>query len=48
MGAQHHPHLLQHVAVVVDAGFVHPDRGRDAGGLKFVERGDARTQPEIR
>jgi hypothetical protein len=41
MRAQHHPHLLQHVAVVVDARLVDPDRGGDAGGLEVVERGDA-------
>ena len=47
MGAQHHPHLLQHVAVVVDARLVDPDSGGDTGGLELVECGDTRTQPEI-
>src|SRR5215472_956744 len=46
--AQHHPHLLQRVAVVVDARLINPDRGGDPGGLELVERGEARTQPEVR
>src|SRR5215831_17692844 len=41
-------HLLQHVAVVVDARFVDPDRGGDPGGLELVEGRDTRTQPEVR
>jgi hypothetical protein len=32
--AQHHAHLLQHVAVVVDPGLVEVDRGVDAAPLK--------------
>ena len=47
MRAQHHPHLLQHVAVVVDAGFVEPDRGVDALRLEHVQRRDAGAQAEI-
>jgi len=42
------PEVLQHVAVVVDARLVDPDRGGDAGGLELVERGDTRAQSEIR
>src|ERR1700738_5325696 len=48
MRAQHHPHLLQHVAVVVDARLIDPDRSGDPGGLELVEGGDTRTQPKIR
>jgi hypothetical protein len=46
--AQHHAHLLQHVAVVVDAGLVEADRRGDALGLEMIERRDARTQAEVR
>ena len=48
MRAQHHPHLLQHVAVVVDARLIDPDRSGDPGGLELVEGGDLRllqTEP---
>ena len=48
MGAQHHAHLLQHVAVVVDAGLVEPDRDIDPLGLEAVERRDAAAQAEVR
>ena len=47
MRAQHHPHLLQHVAIVVDAGFVEADRGVDALRLERVQRRDAGAQAEI-
>jgi hypothetical protein len=48
VGAQHHAHLLQHAAVVVDAGLVEPDRGVDAALFERVEWCDATAQPEIR
>src|SRR5476649_728183 len=47
MGAQHELQLLQHVAVVVDAGLVEADRGVDALLLKVIERGHARAQAEV-
>jgi hypothetical protein len=34
MRAQYHAHLLQHVAIVVDAGLVEADRGIDAALLE--------------
>jgi hypothetical protein len=46
--AQHHAHLLQHVAVVVDPGLVEADRGVDAALFEGVERRDPAAQPEIR
>jgi hypothetical protein len=48
MGTQHHAHLLQYVAVIIDARLVDPDRGGDPGRLELVECRDTRTQPEIR
>jgi hypothetical protein len=33
MHAQHHAHLLKHVAIVVDAGLVEANRGIDAALL---------------
>ena len=48
MGAQHHAHFLQHVTIVVDAGFIDADRGVDALGLEDVQRRDAGAQAEIR
>ena len=48
MGAQHHAHLLQHVAVVVDAGLVEPDRDVDPLRLEAVERRDAAAQAKVR
>ena len=47
MGAQHQLHLLQHVAVVVDAGLVEADRGVDALLLEVVQRRHAGAQAEI-
>ena len=47
MGAQHQLQLLQHVAVVVDAGLVEPDRGVDALLLEEVQRRHARAQAEV-
>jgi hypothetical protein len=47
MRPQYHPHLLQHVAVVVDPRLVDPDRGGDSGCLELVEGRDTRPQSEI-
>ncbi len=47
VGAQHQPHFLQHVTVVIDAGFIKADRGVDSLGLEVIERRDAGAQPEI-
>ncbi len=48
VGAQHEAHLLEHVAVVVDAGLVEADRRVDALRLEPVERRHAGAQPEVR
>ena len=48
MGAQHHAHFLQHVAVVVDAGLVETNRGVDPLRLEPVEGRDAAAQAKIR
>ena len=47
VGAEHHAHFLQHVAVVVDAGFVEAEGDGDAFGAEAVERGDAGAEAEI-
>src|SRR6516225_11219157 len=46
--AQYHAHLLQYVAIVVDPGFVQPDRGVDAALFERVQRCHPAAQPEIR
>ena len=46
--AQHEAHLLEHVAVVVDAGLVEADRDLHARAAAVVERGDAAAQAEVR
>ena len=46
--AQHHAHLLQHVAIVVDARLVEADRGIDPLRLEHVQRRHARAQAEVR
>ena len=48
MGAQDHAHLLQHVTIVVDAGFVETDRHIDPLRLEAVERRDPTAQAKIR
>ena len=47
MRAQHHPHLLQHVAIVIDAGLVEADRGIDSALLEEIERCKTAAQAEI-
>jgi hypothetical protein len=46
--AQHHAHLLQHVAVVIDPGLVEADRGIDAALLEEIQRRHTAAQSEIR
>jgi 3-hydroxyisobutyrate dehydrogenase-like beta-hydroxyacid dehydrogenase len=48
MDAQGESHLLEHVAVVVDAGLAKADRHAHAAGAQRVERRDAAAQAEIR
>jgi hypothetical protein len=38
VSAQHHAHLLQHIAVVVDPRFIEADGGVDAALLKKIQR----------
>src|ERR1700719_3497909 len=47
MRPQYHPHFLQHVAIVVDAGLVEADRGIDAALLEEIERRKAAAQAEV-
>src|SRR5262249_1477306 len=48
MRAQNHAHLLQHVAVVIDAGFVEADGDVDAFCFEAVEWCDPAAQAKIR
>ena len=48
VGSQHHAHLLQHVAVVIDASLVYADGNGYLGGEEPVERRNAALEPEIR
>ena len=48
MGAQHHPHFLQHVLIVIDADVVETNRRVDSPRFKSIERQHAAAQAKIR
>ena len=45
---EHEPHLLEHVAVVVDARLVEPEADPHPAGLEPVQRGHPAPQPQVR
>ncbi len=47
MGAQHHAHLLQHVAIIVDARLVDADGDGNTRRNEAVDRRDAALETEI-
>ena len=48
MRAQYHAHFLQHIAVVIDPGFVEADRGVDAALFEGLSGATPLAQSEIR
>lgn len=42
-----HAHLLEHVAIIVDAGFVDTDGNRDTGRSEAVQRRNTTLETEI-